>query len=241
MSKWGSTGDFGPADTTVADDGLGDAGEWRTYTQRAYDELRRRILDGRLPPGSRIIVRVLSEDLGLSPTPIKNALAALEREGLLDTGPYRGYSVPHTDPEAVAEAFEVLAVLDGLAARRIIAAGNRSTIDELRQLVRRQRQARADEPHSAGFELDFHKVMWEGAGNRQLVTAAGHQRGLLLVASGGLLELPERRPEIRTEHEAIVAALSAGDAVAAAAACERHMARSTEITLERIAERRGDR
>lgn len=238
MTDPNSAGDSRSAAGAEVSDGLGEVEQWRTYTQRAYDELRRRVLDGRLTPGSRIIVRVLSEDLGLSPTPIKNALAALEREGLLSTIPYRGYSVPHTDPAAVAEAFEVLAALDALAARRIIARQHRSTIDELRQLVRRQRQATADQAHSDGFELDFHKMMWEGAGNRQLVAAAGHQRGLLLVASGGLLELPERRQEIRAEHEAIVAALVAGDPVAAAAACERHMARSTEITLERIADGR---
>ncbi|HET8588874.1 MAG TPA: GntR family transcriptional regulator [Nakamurella sp.] len=218
---------------------------WRTYTQRAYDELRGRILDGRLAPGSKIIVRVLSEDLGLSPTPIKNALAALEREGFLVTVAYRGYSVPHTDPDAVAQAFQVLSALDVLASRLIIARPDRAAvIAELRRMIARQQQVPAgavDEAARTSFELNFHRVMWQRSGNRQLVAAAEHQRGLVLVASGGLLELPERRPQVRAEHRAIVDALAAGDAAAAALACEGHMTSSAESAVRRLTGRGAGR
>lgn len=209
--------------------------QWRTYTQRAYDELRARILDGRLAPGTKIVVRVLAEDLGLSPTPIKNALAALEREGFLETVAYRGYSVPHTDPDVVSDAFEVLSALDMLAVRRIVAAADRSAVvTELRGMIARQRSAAGTDGTRTGFELNFHKAMWQRSGNRQLVVAAEHQRGLVLVASGGLLELPERRPEVRAEHRAIVDAIAHGDVAEAVRACDLHMTLSARAALARL-------
>lgn len=223
----------------------GESLEWRTYTQRAYDELRARILDGRLPPGTKIIVRVLSEELGLSPTPIKSALAALEREGFLITVAYRGYSVPRTDPDVVTQAFQVLSALDVLAARLIISRPDRAEVmADLRRMIARQQQIPAgsvDEAARSSFDLNFHKVMWERSGNRQLVAAAEHQRGLVLVASGGLLELPDRRPQVRAEHRAIVDALAAGDFAAAAQACERHMTSSAESAVDRLTGRRAGR
>ena len=212
-----------------------DALQWRTYTQLAYDELRARILDGRLAPGTKIVVRVLAEDLGLSPTPIKNALAALEREGYLETVAYRGYSVPRTDPGVVAEAFEVLSALDMLAARRIVSGTDRAVVvAELRGMIARQRPPAGGRDDRSGFELNFHKVMWQRSGNRQLVVAAEHQRGLVLVASGGLLELPERRPQVRAEHQAIVDAIDDGDEEGAVRACERHMTLSADAAVARL-------
>ncbi len=211
--------------------------QWRTYSQRAYSELRSRILDGRLAPGTKIIVRVLAEDLGLSPTPIKNALAALEREGFLETVAYRGYSVPQTDPDLVGHALEVLSALDVLATQRIVVSPDRDgIIEELREVIDRQRRAGVEDDTTSrsGFDLNFHKVMWERSGNRQLMTAAEHQRGLVLVASGGLLELPERRPEVRAEHEEIVEALAAGDTGTAAQACRRHMTLSAQSVIARL-------
>src|SRR3546814_19375228 len=66
-----------------------------------------------------------SDLLGLSPTPIKNALAALQTEGFLETIAYRGYSVPLISAKTLAEAFELLEALDVFAARKI-AASSRS-------------------------------------------------------------------------------------------------------------------
>jgi len=64
-----------------------------TLNREAYKALRRAILGRKLPPGRKLIVRVLAEELGLSPTPIKEALSALEREGLVVAVPHPGYFV----------------------------------------------------------------------------------------------------------------------------------------------------
>lgn len=211
----------------------------RTYSQLAYDELRRRILDGRLAPGTKIIVRVLAEELGLSPTPIKNALAALQTEGFLETIAYRGYSVPLISAKTLAEAFELLEALDVFAARKIAASPDRDAIaDRLEQLVS-SGTAAASPREWSGYEMDFHKLMWQSADNAQLVAAAERQRGIVLVASGGLLEVPERRTDVRAEHLAIIAALRSGNVKEVSEVCSQHMRESAGSAGSRLAERKG--
>jgi DNA-binding transcriptional MocR family regulator len=75
--------------------------ERRTYGQQAYAEIRTLIIDGTLAPGAKVVVRPLAERLQLSPTPIKSALAALERDGFLVAVPHRGYFVPEVSSGSV--------------------------------------------------------------------------------------------------------------------------------------------
>ncbi|MQA17733.1 MAG: GntR family transcriptional regulator, partial [Pseudonocardiaceae bacterium] len=77
-----------------------------TLLRTAYDYVRAAVIEGALTPGSRVTVRPLAEHLGLSPTPIKAALATLEREGFLLSIPHRGYFVPHVDTKDLLEIYE---------------------------------------------------------------------------------------------------------------------------------------
>src|SRR5215470_5898991 len=100
----------------------------RTLLSAAYDNLRAAVLDGSLAPGSRVTVRPLAEQLGLSPTPIKTALAALEREGFLVAVPHRGYFVPEVSTEDLLELYELREAVDGIAARRAAGAPHHEQI-----------------------------------------------------------------------------------------------------------------
>jgi DNA-binding GntR family transcriptional regulator len=74
-----------------------------TLSREAYRALRSQILAHRLPAGSKLVVRQLAEDLALSPTPINEALAALERDGLVVAVPHRGCFVARITLDEVRE------------------------------------------------------------------------------------------------------------------------------------------
>src|SRR5262245_36169077 len=95
--------------------------------------LREMILRGDLAPGERLAEIALAERLGVSRTPIRQALPALAREGLLSAAGRRGYVVRSFSPEEVLDAIETRGVLEGLAARRV---AERGTSPELIQSLK---------------------------------------------------------------------------------------------------------
>lgn len=208
-----------------------------TYAQQAYAELREWVLTGRLPAGRKLIVRELAEQLDISPTPIKQALAMLTREGLLVSEPHRGVTVPVSDVSQVRDAFEVLTVLDGLAVHTLAERDDRAGIlAELAEIIRTERAqppADASNPHP-GFQFEFHRPIWAGCGNARLAEYTESLTGMLLVASEGQLDAGERNPQILAEHEEMLQLLTDGKAAAARRLAERHMRRTAETTIARV-------
>jgi GntR family transcriptional regulator, vanillate catabolism transcriptional regulator len=87
------------------------------------DSLRAAVLAGEFMPGERLYEVPLSERLGVSRTPVRAALQALASDGLLDYAPHRGYSVRTFDAAEILQAYEIRAVLEGLAAKRAAELG----------------------------------------------------------------------------------------------------------------------
>ncbi|MDX3853623.1 GntR family transcriptional regulator [Streptomyces sp. AK02-01A] len=193
-----------------------------TLLNAAYDYLRAAILEGSLTPGSRVTVRPLTEQLGLSPTPIKAALAALEREGFLIAVPHRGYFVPEFTTDDLLELYELREALDGIAARRTAGAPYREQIAaELGLLLEKQRKAiEANNLHSYGeLDLAFHRLIWEGSGSRRLIPIAENLIAQVRLGNRLSARAPGRLPVAIEEHEAILEAIRNGDPRAA----ERHI------------------
>ncbi|GAA5186993.1 GntR family transcriptional regulator [Rugosimonospora acidiphila] len=207
----------------------------RTLLSAAYDNLRAAVLDGSLAPGSRVTVRPLAEQLGLSPTPIKTALAALEREGFLVAVPHRGYFVPEVSTEDLLELYELREAVDGIAARRAAGATNHAQIaTQLRRLLARQRKAiQANNLHSYGdLDLMFHRLIWEGSGSRRLIPIAENLIAQVRLGNRYSAQAPGRLPVAIEEHEAILEAISEGDARTAERHIRRHV-REAGLALRR--------
>src|SRR5262245_52967838 len=148
----------------------------------AYGELRRAILSGRLASGSHVSVRPLCEEFGLSATPVKAALTALEREGFLVLHTHRGFFVPEVDREDMQELYELREVLDGIAARRAAALPARGElVARLRELQEAQTATVAAHDLSGYGDLDvaFHQLILEAAGNGRLQHVAENMIGQL--------------------------------------------------------------
>lgn len=178
------------------------------------EEVRRRLLaqlfDGTLPAGERINERRVAEALGVSRTPVREALMALEQEGFVESRPARGFAPSPLSARDVREVYPMVAALEALAVRSTEPAVLASRLDAL--------DALADELAAGGDarrvqQLDdrWHERLVSGCGNDRLLrTLDGLKR---VVRRYELAWLGERdRVDLSTaQHHAIVAALRAGD------------------------------
>jgi DNA-binding GntR family transcriptional regulator len=185
----------------------------------AYSRLCDAIVEGTLAPGELLHDQELCEWLGLSRTPVRDALSRLEDEGLVETAPQRYTRVTPLRPSDPRHAFPVLAVLHGLATELSVPA---LTAEELAALDRENDAfvgALRVGDRAGAFAADdrFHDIFVTRAANPQIagslarLTPALHRLERLAVA-----QLPGGRSV--AQHQAIVARAAAGDAAGAASA-----------------------
>ena len=144
-----------------------------TAAERAYQEVRQRILDGRLPAGRRLKELDLARELGISRTPIRDALSRLNVEGLLDFRPNLGATVAVWSETQIEQMFRIRAMLEPFAAE--IAAGQigEEEIAELRSLCgimeeAARRETSADLMKLAAANARFHRIILDAARSEHL-------------------------------------------------------------------------
>jgi DNA-binding GntR family transcriptional regulator len=203
-----------------------------SHVESAYADLRALILEGVLRPGDPIREGAVAARLGVSRTPVRDALQRLVGDGLLTRGGPRGLAVRQLDQQQIVELHALREVLEGMAAQLAARHASEPEIQALRDLVRRQRDGLAAYPESWN-ELNglFHRGLAQAARNRYL--AADLQE--LIESSalmGGIGEVPRwRREAAIDEHARIVEAIELRDATAAAATAAQHVRSTCELRL----------
>ncbi|HEY1367012.1 MAG TPA: GntR family transcriptional regulator [Gaiellaceae bacterium] len=216
-------GSIGASGTdTIATPGRG------RLTERAYQHLRDGILRGELPVGSVLAENEIAETLGVSRTPVRQALGLLLQEGLAEVGPRRQLLVRGFSPEHSAEVLLIREALEGVAVRRACEVMEIDDIDLLRLLIMRQRRAATEARENDFLDLDeqFHLRIAEGARLPILHRLLGQLRGFVRVMRQGADRPPSYMLQVVGEHEVIVDALEQRDADAALGALSEHLHRS---------------
>jgi DNA-binding GntR family transcriptional regulator len=190
----------------------------------AYDRIRALILSGDVEPGTRLGQVDLAQRLGVSRTPVREALRRLTGEGLVDFEDQRGFRVAALALDDVVRRLEVRLLLEPGAARMAAARAGAEDLVALEEAIERERRARsAIDIHDAS--RDFHVRIAAATQNPEMVTTL---EGLWLVEVGRRL-LSRRQAAPRwhdadvDEHEAILAAVRDGDGDRAAALMEEHI------------------
>ena len=180
-----------------------------TLSQEAYRVLRSSILRRFLPAGSKLVVRVLAQELGLSPTPVKQALAVLEREGLVSGVPHRGYFLPRFTPRDIQELYELREVVEGLSARLAAKSVDARAVTRLQKLVDRGRACVQSGDAEAYGDLDvaFHHLIREVAGNGRLIRTADAFEGQIRLLISTSVRVSGRLQSSFKEHTAIFRAI----------------------------------
>ena len=185
----------------------------RPLHAEAVERLRDLIIQGQLAPGERLNERVLCERLGVSRTPLREAIKLLATEGLVELLPNRGAIVSRIDPQALAETLEVMGALEGLAGELACRRASLQRLAQIRSLHEKmlQRHARGDLAGYFSYNQAIHLEIVAAAGNPKL-EAAYRQLNANVRRARYMANLSaERWQQAVAEHEEILAALEARD------------------------------
>ena len=174
-----------------------------------YNTLREAILKGELKPGERLMELQLASKLGVSRTPIREAIRMLELEGLAVTIPRKGAEVAKMTVKDMEDVLEVREALDELAAK---IACNKITEEQLQTLSKvkdafEESTKTTDIKQIAMYDEKFHDVIYESTGNVRQVNLLNNLREQIYRYSVEYLKNVEAYPRLIEEHETILKAL----------------------------------
>jgi DNA-binding GntR family transcriptional regulator len=144
---------------------------WRTKSEAAYYELRQRVMDGRLPPGTDLDQESVAREIGLSTTPVREALRRLEAEGLVIQRAHFAIHVPQLSSDEIQDIYAVRLMIEPEAARLACEKAPDETLEEVRLILEKSLRA---EPGSLSpmswlqIHRDFHRGIYAASGNNTL-------------------------------------------------------------------------
>lgn len=195
---------------------------------RAYQELRERILDLRLLPGQLLVEPELAAELGMSRTPVREALQRLRFEGLVAASTRRGFIVTVPTVESMREVYEITAGIEGQAVKLAAERAGAETIAALERSLADQEAALTSADLGAWMCADrqFHMLLREAAGNRRMLELMHQFDGQLHRARAATIHLRPKPVLSTEEHRAVLDAIKARDAEAARRAHIAHRERA---------------
>ena len=207
-----------------------------------FNTLRRAILRGELVPGQRLMEIQLAEKMGVSRTPVREAIRKLELEGLVVMIPRRGAEVAHISGKNLKDVLEVRCALEELAGEL---ACERMTVEDFKQLEL------ANHKFAAAFESDditllgetdesFHGLIYQATDNAKLVQMVSHLREQMYRYRIEHLKDRGQRTILYQEHQEIMHALAARDVEAVRKAIRKHISRQEEQIAKMIKEHSRD-
>ena len=199
-----------------------------------YEELKRRILIGEIAPGTRMMEVELADDMGVSRTPVREAIRKLEKEGLVTIEPRRGAYASDVSIKDMTDVLEVRQYLEGMATGM---AALKITEEEKRELLK------ATEAYSKAVESEdtdeiircdelFHKLIVDCSGNKTLIQMISQVQELALRFRYIYYDDFSRYRNQPLEHKEIVEAIMSGDSEKARHAADDHIARLKEFVTE---------
>ncbi|GGE28595.1 GntR family transcriptional regulator [Primorskyibacter flagellatus] len=203
-----------------------ESGGQPSRSDRIAAMLEEQILTGRFAPGSRLDEVSLAEEHRVSRTPIREAFQKLAQSGLVEHAPRRGVFVRQASPIEIMEMFEVMAEMEAVCGRLAALRSAEGAVDQLRTANAACRAALEAGDVDAYYVENgtFHHLIYAQSGNRFLEQEASRLHRRLKPYRRMQLFLRGRLAQSMGEHEAIVEAISRGDAAEASDLLRRHVA-----------------
>jgi DNA-binding GntR family transcriptional regulator len=208
--------------------------ETASMVDAAYEEMRRRILDNEWSPGRQALEQEIALALGMSRTPVREALIRLQNEGLVEVVPRRGVRVLPVSPTDMREIYQILTALECAAVE--ILGRRKPSAAELKPLVEAtrlmDRALKADDLDAwAAADEHFHRQLIELAGNRQLQQTVLNYWDRAHRARMFSLRLRPKPANSTREHMQLVSLLQAGDLEGAVKVNRAHRERASDELL----------
>lgn len=208
----------------------------QSLTDKAYNHIKKWIIDFRLRPGSHLPIQDLAEALGISRTPVREALSRLEQEYLVARSPMKGFYVKALDLQEIADLFEVRSVIELLAVRQAVKRMNPKIRKQLEEGLKTTAAwiGKGEKSRSLQLEQNFHMKILEASGNVPLMEIG---RGVLeriwsiqrfnIITSDTLTKAHD-------QHMDIFQSLCTGDIRQAEVAMRQHMKATTRELIARL-------
>ncbi len=210
--------------------------EPRTSEQRAFERLRRMIIDGSLPRGEFLSQRMLAKELDAAVVTVRNALRSLESLGLIENVPKWGVRIPVETKETIRDRYFLREVLESAAARRVCEQHNLEHAELLREKAKEVDAIAVEDPKNverfAELHFEFHQLLAECSGSRELVRALDRlsiRTRMLWNAQRGWARGVDRMSHVR-DTEAILA----GTPEQAAEVMRQHVRRGLDNELQAL-------
>jgi DNA-binding GntR family transcriptional regulator len=205
--------------------------ESRPLSAYAYEVIFSAIQTGRLAPGSRVREAELRQSLGMSRTPLREALQRLESERLLSFEPLRGIRISRLDEQGINELYVAREWAEAAAAALAARNADDAEIATMRHILDLEQQATEDPIRGARFNRKLHETIHGATRNRYLTVQLKSLAALLALVGDCTRRSPTRVVEAHREHEAIVAAIEARDPLLAERCARRHIAAARRSVL----------
>ena len=203
-------------------------------SDRVYEAMKEEIITGQLPPGSIISELTLAERYQTSRTPVREACQFLQKDGLLEAVPHKGFFVAEITMKQVQDIYQLRLVLEGTCARIAAEKISRSEIQELEALGRPITFTASNQQsfrRSTELNRRFHLRIAEITGNQELIKILSNI--LDKITRAQYLEA-KKAPMVVGEHEGIVRAIKGRDPAAAEKAMVTHIQNSLDRLLNVI-------
>lgn len=198
-----------------------------------YEQLRHRILTGDFKPGTRMMEVELAQELGVSRTPIREAIRQLEKEGLITIEPRKGAYVSDVSINDLLDILEVRQDLEGLAASL---AANRVTKTQLKELEAATKAysvaiAKNDTENIIKYDEIFHKLIVSSTGNSALMKISETVQDLALRFRYLYYDDFSRFVNMASEHKDILDAIKSGNSIEARKVADEHVNKLKEFVV----------
>jgi DNA-binding GntR family transcriptional regulator len=209
----------------------------RSASAAASEVIREAIIDGRLGPGARLKEEELARELGMSRTPVREALLLLQSEGLVESIPRRGATVRSYAVDDLDDMYQLRAVLEGYAARRAATRISADVVALLEESCARFDRLRAEDGlrDLVKENLFFHNVILDAAGSDRLVPLVRKVIELPLVYRSFYWYSPEQKLISQHYHRQLTRALGAGEAKRAEMIMTEHVLEARDFLLAQLA------
>ncbi|MGS2806934.1 GntR family transcriptional regulator [Nocardia sp. MW-W600-9] len=194
--------------------------------QSVHRQIRQLVLSGELAPGRSLSVPALATQLGVSRSPVREAVQQLIYEGLAVSAPHAGAKVAAVDAAQIRDVLAVRAALDGLAAAAAATRLTEADLDKLASIIAAQEanlDDATDAARDAQLDLEFHTFIRDASGNSCVVDELARLEAKAHLYRGDLWCSARNRRVALREHRRIVEALESGHPESARAAAEAHV------------------
>ena len=205
----------------------------RTQGRDTYERILDEIRSGSLNPGDRLTETDVAERLGISRTPVREAMRQLESDGLITQTPRSGSTIRKLDYSEVSELYEMRAVLESTAARFAARAASDVEVEELVSIHELMCDAK-DTQQLHQLNRQFHRCLLDAARNRFLLSAVHSIEKTLLILGPSTFNESDRTTQSNHEHEQLLNAISSRHPVDAEQAMRIHIESAHRARLRQL-------